>query len=191
MKVYLAASTKGQSKYGEYYSRIFNHIHKLGHKHLDDSIVNEKPEDFYGAIKKEGSKKYEEMFNEALRKMRESDVNIFECSEQSFTIGYLVQKSLDLNKPTLALFEENHQPSYFLMGSQDEKLIIQSYNKENIEKVIDTCLDTAVNVADKRFNFFITPSLLAFLNQAAREQGITKSTLIRNLILEHRRKNSR
>lgn len=191
MKIYLAASSKGQSKYKEFYSRIFSHIEKSGHKHLDDSIINEEPEEFYQALKKEGSKKYIQMFNDAVGKLREADVNVFECSEQSFTIGYLVQKSLDLNKPTIALYEENHQPSYFLLGSQDEKLIIRSYSKENVEKVIDEALENATNVADKRFNFFISRSLLAFLNQAARDQGITKSTLIRNLILEHRRKNSR
>lgn len=191
MKVFITASTRGKIKFKENYKRIYDYVEKLGHKNLNDFIIRDDPKDFYDNLQKEGVKKYAEIFGEAIGKLRESDVNIFECSEQSFSIGYLVQKSIEMNKPTVVLYEDRYQPSYFLLGSEDEKLIIKSYNQDNIEKILEKSLQDATSVADKRFNFFITPSMISFLNQAAREQGITKSTLIRNLILEHRKKNSR
>lgn len=191
MKIYLAASKRGKEKFGENYKLIYDRIEKLGHKNLNDFVIREDSKEFYDNLKKDGTKKYTQIFNYAISNMREADVNIFECSEQSFSIGYLVQKSIEMNKPTIVLYEEQYQPSYFLLGSEDEKLVIKNYNKENLEKTLEAALQTATSVADKRFNFFITPSMISFLNQAAREQGITKSTLIRNLILEHRKKNSR
>ncbi len=196
MKVLIAASARGKSKFEEYYRRIYNHVEKLGNKNLDDFIIRAEPEKFYASIRKgnEGRKKFEEAFTDALTKIRYADVNIFECTEQSFSIGYLVQKSIETNKPTIVFYledEENYPPSYFLLKSNDEKLIVKSYNKDNLEKVIEESLKKATAVADKRFNFFLSPFQLSFLNEAAREQGITKSTFIRNLILEHRRKNTR
>lgn len=191
MKVFITASTRGKAKFKDNYKRIYDHVEKMGHKNLNDFIIREDPPDFYENLKKEGAKKYAEIFGDAIGKLREADVNIFECSEQSFSIGYLVQKSIEMNKPTVVLYEDRYQPSYFLLGSEDEKLIIKSYNKDNLDTVLEEAIQSATSVADKRFNFFITPSMISFLNQAAREQGITKSTLIRNLILEHRKKNSR
>ncbi len=186
MKVFLTASKRGKSRFEENYKLIYSCLEKLGHKNLDDTIIRSADE-----VTSTTDKKNEGIIGEALEKLRESDVNMFECSEQSFSIGYLVQKSLELNKPTIVLYEEAFPPSYFISAAEDEKLIIAGYTKETVEKILEASLEKATQVADKRFNFFITPSLLTFLNQAARDQGITKSTLIRNLIVEHRKKNSR
>jgi uncharacterized protein (UPF0297 family) len=191
MKVYFSASKRGKSRFEDSYKRIYNHLEKLGYKNLDDAIIKLSTDELYISGNDDEGKKMEKFFSDALNKLRDADINIFECSEQSFSIGYLVQKSIELNKPTLVLYEESYQPSYFLLVAEEEKLITKSYNNETLEKVLEESLEAATQVADKRFNFFITPSLLTFLNQAARSQNITKSTLIRNLILDHRKKNSK
>jgi predicted DNA binding CopG/RHH family protein len=50
-------------------------------------------------------------------------------------------------------------------------------------------LDHAREKRDKRFNFFISPKLLEFLEKTSNGDGITKSKYIRNLIVEHMRQN--
>src|SRR3989338_396003 len=160
MKIFCVASKRGKARFLGDYRRIYKHLEKLGHKPLDDWIikdVDKNDKDDYSADKKESLKRYEQVFDDALAKLREADVNLFECSEQSFTVGYLVQKSLELNKPTVVLYEEIYQPSYFLLGSQDEKLIKKSYKDDTLEIELEKALDEAMNVADKRFNFFISP----------------------------------
>lgn len=71
---------------------------------------------------------------------------------------------------------------------EEEKLIIKQYNEKNIKKVIKEAIDIARERRDKRFNFFISPKLLEYLEKASFNDGVTKSKFIRNLITEHMRK---
>ena len=187
MKVFFTASQKGKEQFDEYYHLIFNQINSMGHKNIDDRVINSTAEEFYDRLKKEGVKAYNALFKENIRLLQEADINIFECSFQSFSIGYMVQKSIELNKPTVALYLPNNT-LYFLAGSDDDLLIIKSYTKDTLKKVLQEIFDEARNITDKRFNFFISPSLLTYLNDVSKNQGITKSTFIRNLLLENKRK---
>lgn len=190
MKIFFVASQRGKETYDKNYTAIFNTINDLGHKNLDDRMFKSTVKEFYDRMKKEGAKTYQKLFSENIQYIRKADINIFECSWQSFSIGYMVQKSVEMNKPTIVLHDEKTEhPPYFIFGSDDEKLITRSYNFNNVKTVIEEAIKSASVLADKRFNFFINPSLLTYLNQESRRQGITKSTFIRNLILEYRKKN--
>jgi predicted DNA binding CopG/RHH family protein len=67
--------------------------------------------------------------------------------------------------------------------------MIRSYNEKDLKKVVSEALEQSREKRDKRFNFFISPKLLEFLEQSSNSEGITKSKLIRNLIVEHMREN--
>lgn len=192
MKVFFTASQRGKEKYDDNFKAIFDYISELGYQNLDERMFKSTVEGFYGKMKQEGQDAYQKLFNENIRFIKEADISIFECSYQSFSIGYMVQKSVELNKPTIALYEENTaHPPYFLLGANDEKLIIRPYNTHNLKKILAEAMRQAGTLSDKRFNFFITPALLTYLNQVSRDQGITKSTFIRNLILEYKRRHSK
>jgi predicted DNA-binding protein len=60
--------------------------------------------------------------------------------------------------------------------------------ENTLDQVIRDAVEKAQSLADKRFNFFISPSLLSYLNKASKEEGVTKSTFIRNLINDYKRK---
>jgi hypothetical protein len=189
MKVFFIASQRGKTKFDQNYKKIFDTIEKLGHKNLDARLFDKSVKEFYDELKKEGPHKFSSFFSVNLKLISEADVNVFECSEQSFSIGYMVQNSLEQNKPTIVLFTQPYEP-FFLLDVKDDKLIVQGYTLETLENDLKKAFEKASTVADKRFNFFISPKYLTYLQQESRRNGITKSTFIRNLILEHKRKHA-
>ncbi|KKR33828.1 MAG: hypothetical protein UT63_C0011G0010 [Candidatus Gottesmanbacteria bacterium GW2011_GWC2_39_8] len=184
MKVFFTASQRGKSYFDFYYKKIFKIIKSLGYELIDDEIISIPSKSFYETLEKEGKKGDKELYKTNLKNIREADINIFDCSMHSLSIGFMIDKSLELNKPTIALFLEEHDP-HFLEGIEEDKLIIRSYTDTSLPKIIKESLNIARNKKDKRFNFFVTPNLLTYLEKESKKRNITKSTFIRNLIFDH------
>jgi len=189
MKVFFTASQGGKKSFGRYYTKILEEIKKQGFNIVKDDFFSYSPEEYYKKLELGGKKANQELFREKISSIQEADINIFDCSFHSLSIGYMVQKSLEINKPTILLFYKDNEP-YFLEGAGDgqDKLITKSYNDKNIKSIVREALDLAKERRDKRFNFFINPKLLGYLEKTSKHEGMTKSTFIRNLILEHMRK---
>lgn len=188
MKIFFAGSQRGKKFYGQYYIRIYELVAKNGYEHLDKSFIETTTENFYDNLDKGGRQAHVDFYNRNIKNIKEADICIFECSLHSLSIGFQIEKALEFNKPTIVLYLEKNTP-YFLGGIENDKMIVYSYDKENLENILTQALDEAKEVTDKRFNFFISPHLLNYLNKAATEEGITKSTFIRNLLLDHMKKN--
>lgn len=188
MKVFFTASQRGKKDFGKYYQKIFEEIKKQqGCIVIKDDLLTESQSEFYRKLDEGGRKANIELFKEKMLHLHESDVNIFDCSYHSLSTGYLIEKSLVLNKPTVVLYYKNNE-SYLLEGADNEKLIVRSYNEKNISKIIREVISLSKERRDKRFNFFISPKLLGYLEKVSKHEGTTKSTFIRSLILEHMRK---
>lgn len=187
MKVFFTASHRGKTYFDEYYIKIYELIEQFNFQNLDDSLITIPIKKFYSELDKLGKQRDIKLYNRNLEYIKKADINIFECSFQSISIGFMIEKSLELNKPTVVLYLEGNIP-HFLAGAVGEKLIIRSYKKNNIKDVIKATLVEAKSRGDKRFNFFISPKLLSYLEKASKERNITKSTFIRNLILDHMNK---
>ncbi|EKE15384.1 MAG: hypothetical protein ACD_12C00038G0001 [uncultured bacterium] len=188
MKVFFTASMRGQKAFKKYYQKIYYEIEKLGYKHLDQEVIALNSKNYYQEIEKGGRKEQIALYKRKIQCLHEADICIFECSLHSLSIGYVIQKSLDFNKPTVVLYYKDNLP-YFLMGAQEEKLIIRTYTEHNYKKILKATLKDARERKDKRFNFFISPKLLNFIEKTSKEQGITKSRLIRSLIFDYMKKN--
>lgn len=190
MKVFFTASFRGDKTILKRYRQIYDIIDSLGYHHVDHDVVKVNPDDFYEKLTKEGRVGNVDLYNRKIKSIQEADICVFECSVHSLSIGFVIQKALEYNKPTIVLYHDNDIP-HFLVGAKDEKLIIKNYTDSSVEKVVKLSLEEAGEVRDKRFNFFIRPELLTYLEKASKDLNITKSTFIRNLILEHRKKNSK
>lgn len=188
MKVFFTASMRGQKEFKAYYEKIYHTIEELGYTQLDDELINQKIRNFYDELEKKGRDAYVDLYKRKMRLIHEADICVFECSLHSLSIGFVIEKSIDLNKPTIALYYKDNLP-HFLMGVDEEKLFIKSYTENNIKKVLKETLKDARERKDKRFNFFITPKLLLYLEKISKEQGVTKSKFIRSLIFEYMKKN--
>jgi len=188
MKVYFDATQRGKDKYGVFYREIFEAIKACGYKHLFDTLLKQSPEEFYKkfTIPEDETHAYD-LYDLHMKHMQEADINVFEASIPSLSIGFLINKSLDLNKPTVVLYHEENKP-VLISGISHDKLVERKYNKQNIKTVVADALKEASELRDKRFNFFISPQLLQYLEKASSAQGVNKSTFIRELIKKHMKK---
>jgi len=173
--------------YGKFYEQMFDYLKKNKYTLLDPNFLNTTADSFYQKLDEGTRNDYVEFYKRNIKWIKESDVNIFECTLPSLSIGYQIEKSLQYNRPTIILYLKDNIP-YFLVGSDEEKLIVKTYNEKNILDVLSSAITDAKYLSDKRFNFFISPSLLNYLNKVSHEMNITKSTFIRNLILEHKKR---
>ena len=188
MKVFFTASQRGKKQFGKYYKIIFDYLNDLSYHHVDDIIVRMNSDAFYKNLEKKGLLGDRELYDKNMKAIKMADIIIFECSVHSSSIGFMIQKALELNKPVIALYMGNHLP-YFLGGIKEEKFVLAEYNKDNLKQVLKKLLNQTKVLVDTRFNFFINPRLLEYLQKTSKELGITKSSFIRNLILQHMKQN--
>lgn len=184
MKVYFTASVRGKKFYEDHYEKIYESIHNLGYQHVDKLLFSTSVQTFYKSLETGGQKTYVDFYNKTLLNIKTADINIFECSFPSLGVGFQVEKSLEFGKPTVVLYLKDHIP-HFIAGTNSDKLILKMYNDKNVNQVVKESLEEAKRRTDKRFNFFISPYLLNYLQNTSKKLGVTKSTFIRTLILEH------
>ncbi|OGK20860.1 hypothetical protein A2866_04850 [Candidatus Roizmanbacteria bacterium RIFCSPHIGHO2_01_FULL_39_8] len=187
MRVFFTASLRGTNEFKNYYKNIYRETENLGYVHLDKEIFALSSQKYYKSIENAGRKAFVDLYNRKMKHLKEADICIFECSLHSLSIGFLIQKALDFNKPTIVLFLKDHVP-HFLAGIEDEKLIVHEYEEKTLNSVLRKCFDDAREKRDKRFNFFISPRLLTYLEKTSSALGITKSKFIRGLLIEHMKK---
>lgn len=188
MKIFFSASPRGNKQFINQYRAIYDTIRTLEYVHVDDDVINVSEDIFNARMKQEGKKAYVALYNKKTEAIAKADMCIFESSLHSAGVGLLIQKALDLCKPTIVLYYKDNIP-YFISGMEDEKLIVHGYNETNVELVVRNMLNRARERRDKRFNFFLTPKLLDYLDETSKKQGSTKSKLIRDLIVDHMRNN--
>lgn len=168
MKVYFAPPKNKQNKFALYYPVVEKTLEECGYKNIVPSGK-------------------ELSYQKMMKLLKESDANLFDCSTPDSLTGFQISKSLEFNKPTIVLYHESSPEC--ITSIDEEKLLPGAFkNKEGLKTILLSLLKKARMLADKRFNFFITPSLLNFLNLMSHEYGMTKSTYLRNLIIEDKKK---
>lgn len=184
MKVFLVSTPKGKEKFSLNFDKLYNEISKLGYDHVSD-FINLTEDNFIEEMNS-GREAQVKFYNEMIKSIQNADICIFEASTPSFGLGYLIEKALSNSKPTIVLFYKELQ-SFLLSGINDEKLLVRVYDEKSYRKILQDALEQAREKRDKRFNFFLSPKLLDYLEQASKKEGITKSKLIRDLIVNHMR----
>jgi len=188
MKIYFSAPIKGVEEIEKNLSSIYNHISKLGHKHLDDFTVRLKEGvQFYDRMSEGGTSSRKTFFDKTIVNIKQADIVIFEGTVPSLGVGFQIEKALDYNKPTIVLYLKGNMPN-FLAGTEHDKLMLREYTDETLLSVIESSIEEAKHASDKRFNFFISPQLLTYLQEESDRNGMTKSSFIRKLILEHKKR---
>ena len=188
MKVFFTASRQGRQYFDYYYQEILNFLDKAGYNNINREYLQKNDKIVEEELKKFGKKGYSVQNKLLVEKIHSVDICIFECSFQSLTVGYLIEKSLESDKPVVGLYLENHIPN-FLIGLENEKLQMVEYTKDNLTSQLKASILKAIFLTDKRFNFFINSNMLVYLNKISKKLGVTKSTFIRNLIDEYKKNN--
>ena len=152
MKVFFQASHIQREKYEQYYHRIYKALKSGNYVVLSDEVISVSEKKYYLQVEEGNKKVLQKLYEDDIHKIEDADINIFEVSVPSIGIGYLIEHSLQANKPTIVLYLEGN-PVYFLLGSDNERLIVSSYNDKSLESMINNSLILAREARDKRFNF--------------------------------------
>lgn len=190
MKVFFYASPVS-TKYDEFVNAMYDDVERSGYDQTNDEVKTHKVRDLLKEAqdgKAYAVDEYHKYIGKFLGDLMAADICVFEVSIQSLGSGYLIDKSLESSKPTIVLHHKNHKP-HILSVVQDDKLVVMSYTDEDYLKVIKKALAQAREKRDKRFNFFLSPKLLNYIEEASKESGITKSKLLRDMIVRHMREN--
>ena len=180
MKVFFVASPRSANKDPELYKKIYKTIQDNCAKMVDDMVLGFTKtilNDFYNRTHKERV----EHFKNTMDSVKKSDVVVVEVSEHSMSMGYIVNKALEASKPVIAIYLEGKDP-YFFSGIEDPKLLILSYTKLNFEQKIKEAFKRIKDLSDVRFNFFVSPKILNYLDWVAQKRMIPRSVFLRNLI---------
>jgi hypothetical protein len=184
MKVYFTASARGNKSFGQQYQEIYSGIERLGNINLDDLIISVDENSFY-----EGSHSDRvALYKQSMIHIKNADLIILEVSLHSLSMGFVMQKALDMGKPVIALYFEKNLP-YFASGIDNDKLQLLSYNKDNIDDVLKNSFDYAQDLIDVRFNFFISPPIGRYLDWISKVKKIPRSVYLRALIEREMREN--
>lgn len=185
MKVYFTASLRGMQFYEQYYHELYTQIEKLGYNHLDKEIFALNRVQYYSELETTGREQNVDLYKRKMKALQLADICVFEVSLHSLSIGFQIEKALNYLKPTIVLYLEDNKP-YFLDGIDNEKLILSSYNSKNIHDKLKKCFEIAHKKKEQRFNFFLSPDLLNYLEEASRKRATSKSMYVRNLIEKDR-----
>jgi len=185
MQVYFIASSRLVDKNRDIYGQMYKTI-SAEYKMVSDKVwkwvksgVND--------LRKGDEQTKRENYNESLKCINKADMVVMEISGHSMSMGYLLSKALEINKPVVALYKEEDMEPVFIAGINDPKLILEKYTTTNVEKIILESMKKAKGLIDVRFNFFVSPKILTYLDWVGQKRMIPKSVFLRNLI-EHEMK---
>jgi hypothetical protein len=177
MKIYFSASRLYKDKYSENYKEITEVLNESNCQVIDNTGFNPSPSG-YDMPASEKQRIYRQM----VKNMDRADFCVFEASYPStLHIGHEISLAMEKNKPVIVLYIKDHEPILF-RGINNDKLIWIEYNDETLQKVLSEAIEESKKNIDVRFNFFVSPKILSYLDWIAQKRMIPRSVFLRNLI---------
>ncbi len=179
MKVYFSGSRYYRDQFREAYVTIADVLSKEGFEVLDRANVDPSKD----------PKSVTEMQKLALHKdfvktLDKCDLSVFEASFPStLHIGHEITLAIQKGKPVIVLYKEEpgKEPLMF-KGMEGEKVIWVSYTPDTLAQKLRAAVEEAKKIQDVRFNFFVSPRILEYLDWVAKNRMIPRSVFLRDLI---------
>lgn len=179
MQVYFVASSRLVANEMDLYRRMYECISK------DNKMVSKKVLRWLKMgvkdLRHADIKFKRENYKQAVKDIKKAELVVMEVSGHSMSAGYLICQALDMNKPVVALYKGEHKP-VFIGGIVNSRLFLVEYNDKNVEEVIKLTFKKVLKLIDVRFNFFVSPKILTYLDWITKKRKVPKSVFLRNLI---------
>lgn len=185
MKVYFGSSPRIKEQYAKEIKRIYELVEKFGFKHTSDFIAEVEPKKYYEL----GVDELNALHQKTLNSIKKAEICVFEASLQDLSVGFLINYSLDLGKTVIVLSQNREEPS-LLHHVKEEKLIFVAYTPKDLEKKLKEALEQAKGQSDIRFNFFVTPQILSYLNWLSGRKRVPRAVYLRTLIEREMKKDA-
>jgi len=179
MKIYFTASLTGKAQYGANYQTILSEIKELGHSLVTTNVIDRTSKD----VMEESADQAGEYYRRMIGWIKKADLVVAEVSYPSTGIGYEISLALQEGKPVIALYVGNRLP-YLLESTHVDRLQVVEYNLEELKDVLKYAVEEAKNQLDVRFNFFVSPKIVRFLDWVAKKKKMPRAVYLRRLIEE-------
>ena len=178
MKIFNTASWYGRKKYLKYYNLVLSAIEKTGVELIATEKGNYK-EILSGAEKAKLPTERLIHYEAIRRGILSADAVIIEISNEDFQLGHEATLAIQAKKPVLCLsvhedFSEKINNPYFFAAKYSEYTV-----EEIIEEFIKRCQKRQLS---ERFNLFISPNEVQYLEKTAADRKMNKSEYLRSLI---------
>lgn len=180
MKIFFNSSLAGKNEFVGNYKEIFDALEKTGHKLLQSPVFESQAEE----VVKETAKQAGSYYDKLVQWIKQADVCVFEASYPSTSIGHEIALALHMSKPVIALHVKTAPRNKVLESIGDEKLQVLDYTPGNLGDQVAEAVDYALEQADTRFNFFISPQIGAYLDRVSKERRVPRAVYLRRLIEE-------
>lgn len=182
MTIFYTASYHGKEKYQRQYNYILEILNKT-----KERIISTEGGNYLSVLSEEEQKllKHPKLIHyEAIRKgILQSDVVIIEISEEDFQLGHEASLAIQNKRPVLCLSINED----FSIKINNPYFFAKKYNHYNVEDIIRDFINSTSNkLLSERFNLFMSPSQLDYLDKAARSENIGKSEYLRGLLEKDR-----
>lgn len=179
MKIFFTGSPRALRTHPKEHMAIYKAIEKYGGENLSQLVINANPKEFYEA----NNDQVLEHFKVTMNHVKNADAVIAEVTTHSMSMGYIVNKTLELNKPAIVLHLPGFKP-FFFGGIENEKLLVCEYTPETIDEVIKNAFKFIDTKSDVRFNFYLPSNQIEFLDTIGKDKKLTRSAVLRQIISE-------
>lgn len=177
MKLYFSGAIAQKAELGTYYEKIVRYLEQAGHIVLQDTTLVT----FKEAVQKSDAERIA-YYQHVLTWINQADAVVLEVSFPStLHIGHELSLAIEKNKPVLALYHYEREPSFFL-GLQHERVYWADYTDWNISQTLEQGLNFAQSQSDSKFNFSLKAHQATFLDNVAKQYNMPKSSYLRQLI---------
>lgn len=178
MNIYFTAAISQKDKYSKYYSEIVDTLIKCGHKVIHEHISDIDMSD----LEKSSNSKQEDYYKKVTAWIGKADVVVAEVSFPStLNIGHEITTALDKHKPVIALYLEGKE-SIFFSGIKSDNLLYCEYTDKTLPTVLKTAINQISNIADTRFNFYISPEIGRYLDWVSQNRKLPRAVFLRSLL---------
>lgn len=187
MKIVFIASIKGKEKYKDIYERIIKTLKKTGNDVLADHVMDYE----YTNFSKWDDDKKNKYYKDIINRIKNADIVVSEISFPSISVGFLLSLAVtDFYKPTIVLFSGQTEPSLLTTLEAQNKVQLLVYdNPDEIDRELVTEINFAKDQMDVRFNFFVPPKIVHYLDWISKKRKIPRAVYLRRLIEEDIEKN--
>lgn len=177
LTIYFTGSISAKEQYLQNYKTIIDYLQSLGHTVIAEHMLQASE----SSIRMK-SREDRLSFHAQLEKwIHQCDFMIAETSYPSISVGYEISLALRVGKPVLLLYSEGDPPS-LLAHHKDEKLMCEKYTAHTVKDIINDFIQYINSKSDLRFTFFITPKIIAYLDNISKKEKLPKSVYLRKLI---------
>ena len=180
MKVHFFGSLIGnEMKNGDktHYERIVNTIEELGYDVVTRHSVTKKLDD----VLKETPEMHEDYVKKMTNWIKQSDIVIAEVTKPEIGTGFELAIAVHHEKPVIALYT-NGQDSPILIGQTNTHIQHLEYTIDNLKQVLKMALADAKDQTDVRFNFFVSPRIVTYLDWISKKKKMPRAVYLRRLI---------